>query len=104
MNAPVYNVNDVVYLRESAALGFLEAVKIATIREHNGYWVYTIKTTPSQPQSPDLYGDRTSIVSGALLYFSESELIDQCTALALAEQRAQAVLDSVKAKRAKNCP
>jgi hypothetical protein len=103
MANPVYSVNDVVYVRESAALGFLEAVKISGVMQYNGYWVYTISAVVGQPQAPSVYGDRISLVSGNTLYFREDEFVDECSALALAEARAQSVLDSIQSKRSSKC-
>ena len=104
MTSPKYDVGDTAYLRESAAIGFLEVVQISGVTQYNSAWVYSIKATPGQPRAQSLYGDRTSIINGSTLYFTESELIDQCAALALADARAQSVLDSIKAKKANNCP
>lgn len=103
MIAPKYDIGNVAYIKESAALGFLEPVQIASVQQYNGSWVYTIQAQISQPQNPSLYGDRTSIISGAVLYFSEGELISQCDALALAEAKAQQNLEAIQAKRSKNC-
>ena len=103
MTGPKYSPGDVVYLRESAALGFLEPVKVSTIIFNNNVWVYTIQASPSQPLAPSLYGDRTSLISGSVLYFTEDEMIDECTALNLAEARAQAVLLAIQSKKQKHC-
>jgi len=103
MTGPKYNPGDVVYLRESAALGFLEPVKVSSMSFINNVWVYTIQASASQPLAPSLYGDRTSLINGAVLYFTEDEMIDQCTALTLAEMRAQAVLLAIQTKKQKYC-
>jgi hypothetical protein len=103
MVGPNYSIGDVKYVKESAALGFLEAVKISGVAYTNSMWVYSIAAGPSQPLAPSLYGDRTSLVNGNVLYFTEDELIDQCAALNLAEIRAQQVLAEIQAKKNKSC-
>lgn len=102
-NAPIYLEGDTVYLKESAALGFLEAVVINGMTRNNGKWIYTIRTGVSSPSSPTVYGDRRSLVHGKTLYFSEDELISLCEALDLAEANAQRVLDNIKAQKASLC-
>lgn len=101
MAPPTYSVGDVKYVRESAALGFLEAVKINSITMMNGIWVYSIQQSPSQPLSPNLYGDRTSLINGSVLYFTADELIDLCTALSLAEDKAQSNLANIQSQKNK---
>lgn len=103
MIAPAYAIGDIKYIKESAALGFLEAVKISGVRLENNVWLYNISAGVKQPLAPSLYGDRTSIINGNILYFTEDELIDECQALTLAEQRAQQVLDDIQARKNKKC-
>lgn len=103
MTGPTYSIGDVKYVKESAALGFLEAVKISGVIYQNNVWLYSIAAGVSQPQAPSLYGDRTSIINGNILYFTEDELISQCEALTLAEARAQQVLSDLQAKKKKSC-
>lgn len=103
MTAPKYAIGDIKYVRESAALGFLEAVKISGVRLENNFWLYNIAAGVGQPLAPSLYGDRTSLINGNVLYFTEDELIDHCQALTLAEARAQQVLSDIQAKKNKNC-
>lgn len=100
---PLYDLNDVVYLKESAALGFLEAVTIGGIRLTSEGWSYTIKARASLPQAPSFMGDRISAVHGATLYFSEDEFVDKCDALALVEANLQRQLDRVQAQRESAC-
>lgn len=85
MNIPAYGVGEVVYLRESAALGILEAVRISEVRSRSGNWIYSIQARASQPVASSTYGDRISQVTGQVLYFDESELITQCAALDIME-------------------
>lgn len=82
-NIPAYNQGDVVYLRESAQIGHLEAVKIASMTYRRGQWLYTINASQSMPVGNTTYSDRVNIVNGGVLFFSQSEFVDVCSALRL---------------------
>lgn len=99
--APEFNVNDVVYLRESAALGHIEAVKISGILKSAGQWLYTVHSR-AVPQRTH-YGDRVSLSHGQMMYFSASEFTTLCEALDLAEANARRILEKVQAQRATLC-
>lgn len=101
---PIYEEGDTAYLKESAALGFLEAVTISGITRDKGKWLYAIRAGVSRPTAPSHYGDRASLVNAKTLFFTESELISVCDALALAEANAQRVLDRLQAQKASICP
>lgn len=103
IEAPTYQEGDQVYLRESAALGFLEAVTISGIRRINGKWAYAIRAGMARPYAATTYGDRTSLVNGATLFFTESELISVCDALDLAIANAERVLERLQAQRNSIC-
>lgn len=104
IDAPTYAEGDTAYLKESAALGFLEAVTISGIVRQRGKWAYTIRVGHSNPTAPRYYGDRTSLVNAQTIYFTEDELISLCDALTLAEENAQRILDQLQAQRASLCP
>jgi len=104
MQTPKYEPNDVVYLRESAAIGHLEAVTISGLSYYNGAWIYTIRAGRLLPTPVAQYGDRISMVNGQTIQFSESELIPICEALALAEANATAQLLRIQVQRAGLCP
>ena len=103
ISQPLYEPGDIVYLRESAALGFLEAVQINNLMYGPNGWVYTVRTKPSQPIAPSHYGDRVMLVNGATLYFSEDEFVTVCDAQSLVEANLQAQLDRVRAQRSSQC-
>jgi hypothetical protein len=100
---PLYDIDDILYLRESAALGFLEPVKISSMTLSRQGWVYQVSAKISGARAPSTSGDRISLVTGNLLYFGESEFVDQCDALALVEANLQAALDRIQAQRASAC-
>ena len=104
MDAPKYDVGDVVYLKESAALGHLEAVTISGATYSNNSWMYTIRAGRALPTSVAYYGDRISAVHAKTLYFTENELIVLCDALELAEANAQRALERIQIQRTNLCP
>lgn len=104
MQLPKYAPNDVVYFRESAAIGHLEAVTISGLSYYNGKWMYAIRAGRLLPTPVAQYGDRISMVNGQILQFSEEELIPICEALALAEANAILTLNRIQVQRAGLCP
>ncbi|MCK9558122.1 MAG: hypothetical protein M0R50_08805 [Candidatus Cloacimonetes bacterium] len=80
--APIYDIGQVVYLKESAALGFLEAYIIKDMAyQPTGKLVYTLITSLKQPDAVMTIGDR---VTGRLVLpikFFEEDLIDYKDAL-----------------------
>lgn len=103
MNNPKYTFGSVVYLKESAALGFLEAVTISGVHATSNSWLYTINASLSPP-SPGNYLDRRSMVNTQQLYYSEDEFVTKCDAYVLAEANAKATYDRIKATRRTFCP
>ena len=103
-SAPAFNIGQVVYLRESAALGRLEAMRISGIHMATDEWIYTITLDGPAQRSTATFGDRVSLITGAILTYTESEFVLLCDALALAEANAQRALDKVQAQRAALCP
>jgi len=95
MNAPLYEIGQKLYLRESAALGYLEAVQITgiTLGEHSA-WLYSYAQEVGQQQG-STYGDRRSLVFGKIIYLDESELVDYCTALGLVKANLQARMNEI---------
>jgi hypothetical protein len=100
---PLYEFGQVVYLRESAATGFIEPVKISGVHRGKDGWLYTINVTMSPPSSGG-FGDRRSMVNTQLLYYSESEFVTVCDAYLLAEANAKLAYDRIKAQRRALCP
>lgn len=85
MANPLFDIGDEIYLKESAANGFLERFKIATRLQDGGEWVYSFGIPPKVTTSA-LFGDRVTHVHGRVLYFNESELVTICQAIDLIEQ------------------
>jgi hypothetical protein len=102
-STPLYGYGQVVYLRESAALGFIEPVKISGVHLGKDGWLYTINATLSPP-SPGGFGDRRSLVNTQLLYYSEGEFVLVCDAYLLAEANAKLNYERIKTQRQALCP
>lgn len=103
MAAPTYSYGQVVYLRESAALGILEAMRISGVHQGKDGWLYTVNASLSPP-TPGSFADRRSLVSTQVLYYSESEFVSLCDAYLLAEANAKRRYDQIKAQRQVYCP
>lgn len=96
MATPKYNINDIIYLRESAALGFLEAVRISGVYKKGEEWLYTIYAGVIGAANANYYGDRRTLVNGSILHFTESELISEYDALLLTKANLQRQLDKIE--------
>ena len=103
MNAPAYEVGNILYLRESAALGFLEPVRISGVRSNHNDWIYTIQSRASEPIAPSTYGDRISQVTGQVLFFGEEEFVGRCAALRIMEAAAIANLNKIQTDIQNSC-
>lgn len=103
ISQPLYEEGDVVYLRESAALGFLEAVRIGGITHSSQGWLYVVESRVPQPRAAAHIGDRITAVHGKPLYFSESEFVTHCDALDLVEANLSTQLNRIQAQKASLC-
>jgi len=100
-DAPRWSVDDIAYLRESAAIGFIEGYKIANIRFDPQWdrWLYdvVIKHRGTEPNSViDMYNLR----SKETITFGENDLINQAEALDLAIINTEQRLRELNIKRA----
>lgn len=100
---PLYGPGDVVYFRESAALGFIEAVKVSGVHLGKDGWQYSINASLSPP-SPGVFLDRRSLVGTQVLLYTEDELVTVCDAYTLAEANAKLNYERLKAQRQALCP
>ena len=102
-DAPLYERGNTVYLRESAAVGFLEAHTISGVTRGPNGWVYTIMVRPNLPSHAPHYGERRSLTNGAVITFEECEFIVICDALRLAEQYHLNQLSAIQSRLATYC-
>lgn len=99
--APIYTQGDTVYLRDSAALGFLEAYIIQTITHRaDGLIIYNLATHLKPPTANMTMGDRNTGRVLLPLTFFEHELVPYCEALELAIANTQKQLVKLQAQQA----
>lgn len=99
-NAPRWSVKDIVYLRESALLGFIEGYIVSDIKWDSQWnrWLYAaaIKHKGTQPNTViDIHDLRNK----EILTLPESELVDQIEALDLAIINTEQRLAELQNKR-----
>lgn len=84
MSVPLYSVGDRPYLKESAALGFLEACPIGSVHNTGNQWTYSMLATGRRDPSMPLFGERITHREDNVRYYSEDELVSEYQALVLA--------------------
>jgi hypothetical protein len=105
MVPPLYNVNDLICIAESAALGFLEQYRVSTVTNQGIEWIYTIKWGIPKPyERTALFGEMISGQEQFLRYFRESELMPYCDAVDLIVQVLQRRLYEAQRIQASLCP
>lgn len=92
-----YSIGDVVYLRESAALGQLEPLKISGVTLNTVGWLYTISVRNGPPGGA--LGDRRSNIGHEVIYFTEDEFLSLYDALVLIEANTLAAYNRAVAQR-----
>ena len=92
---PKYDINDIVYLRESAALGFIEPVRISGLSKRGDEWLYSVYAGIAGAVSASLYGDRRSHVQGNVLLFTENEFVTEYEALFLTKVNLERQLSNI---------
>lgn len=92
---PKFDINDIVYLRESAALGFLEPVRISGISKNGTEWIYSVYAGLAGAASASLYGDRRSLVHGNVLLFTENEFVTEYEAMLLSKANLEKQLNGI---------
>ena len=74
--APLYDIGQTVYLKESAALGFLEAYLVKNMEyQPSGRLVYTLVTSLKSPAAVQTIGDRVTGQRALPIRFCEEDLI-----------------------------
>lgn len=102
---PIYKVNDVVYLIESAKVGFVESYRVSEVRQDStGAWLYKISVNPRAPIGGPTFGDRLTLKTSLDFELRESELCDYCTALNFALIAARAQVIRLEALKSTHCP
>lgn len=103
MTAPLFNIGDSVYLKESAQNGFLEVVRISHIlTSTDGQWTYNVITGTKLPAATT-FGDRNTHQNPFVLYYNESELISFCDAADIIEAVLEQRLTEIRQQRGSRC-
>lgn len=85
MANPKFNVDEVVYLTESAKVGSIESYKVSGVRQDpSGAWLYRISIPRRPPNSNMTYGDRNALRRDLDFELSEDELTTFCNAVEIA--------------------
>ena len=102
--APLYSPGDTVYLRDSAALGFLEAYIVKTITYRaDGQIQYYLATHLNPPTVSMTMGDRNTGRVLKQITFFEHDLIVFCDAIVLAITNTEKQLAALLAQYAVSC-
>ena len=95
--APLYDIGQTVYLRESASLGFLEAYVIKDMGyQPNGKLIYTLATSLKQPAAVQTIGDRITGQQILPIRFYEEDLIEYREALEICIANLQNQLNTLQ--------
>jgi len=104
MSTPRFQQHDIVYLSESAKVGFIESYEVSGIRQDaSGRWMYLIMI-PHRPSAGNAtYGDRITLRQNVDFELSESELTTYCEAVDLALVAARSTLARIQALKNAQC-
>jgi hypothetical protein len=95
--APLYDIGQIVYLKESAALGFLEAYAIKDMGyQPNGKLIYTLVTSLKSPAAVQTIGDRITGQRVLPIRFYEEDLIEYREALEMCILNLQTQLNALQ--------
>jgi hypothetical protein len=106
---PVYSINDIVYLKGSAAIGFLESYKITGLRfdVQLDAWIYEIGLSFNITGAPITIGDNITLKGRTnehnILHFTEDELIEFCEAAQMVETVLEQRLSRIREQRTRQC-
>jgi hypothetical protein len=95
---PLYDIGETVYYRESAALGFLEAIKLESIHHVACQGIkYKICRSFSGPDINTTFGERITHRGLPDIYIREDELVLYDEAVCLVEQSLEVQLNNIRA-------
>lgn len=104
MAAPQFNIDDIVYLRDSAVIGYIESYRVSGIRQDASLmWVYSIAIPQRPPVNNATYGDRVTLKKSEDFELPESALVTYCEALTLAIATMRANLARLEALQSAQC-
>ncbi len=102
--SPKFNVDDIVFLQESAALGNLESYVIAGVTQlPNSAFMYQFAVPERPPVHVTTVGDRNNLRHAQDFELQEGELLTQCEAVDLGVTKLQQDLNKVQALQTTFC-
>jgi len=101
---PKFSIDDTIYLRESAMLGFIESYKITGMHYEtsSGQWIYHIAIKPRR-ESFTTVMDMYQLVNKEELLLREDELVTFCEAVNLAIIETQRRLNQLLTMKSEKC-
>jgi len=103
MATPTYQINDIVYLKESAAKGFLEALRISGVSAYGSNWLYSIAVRNTSITTATFGDHHRTMMTNAIMYFTESEFINLCDALQMSKDYHERMLLSINTQLSQMC-
>ncbi len=104
MSVPLFQVDDIIYLVESANVGSIESYQISEVRQGpTGVWFYKIAVPARPPTSTATVGDRITLHKSFDFELTESELTTYCDAIGLAVAAARTNLTRLLALQSAQC-
>ena len=97
-----FSVNDIVYIKSSAARGFLESYRISAIYNDGFQWVYRFEVAKRTPHVASV-GWTNTLTHDSVFELAAEELCDFCDAVLLAEQYFTSKLAEIQALKTR-CP
>jgi hypothetical protein len=99
-----FNVGDLVYLRSSAQIGFLESYRVTEVFQAvRNRWLYRVDIDQKPPSSQTV-GDQIDLKSGTRLIFDEDELLVFCEAQTIIVDFLRRRLTAEQARLDARCP
>jgi hypothetical protein len=102
-NEPRYNINDTVFIKNSANVGFLEAYKVTTINKqpNSREFIYDLDLTTEKLAPQVTQGGKPRFKMD--IFFKERELITKCEAVTLIMAALQRKISRLLALKAVHC-
>lgn len=104
MSSPKFEIDDTIYLAESAKKGFIEAYQVAEIRQNpSGTWLYRVVVSARPPFKTTTLGDMITKKQSVDWEIPEDEIVGLCEAVNTAIGYHNRVLDQLTSIRDSRC-
>jgi len=102
-STPRFKIGDVVYLRESAELGQLEAYRVGQISRAGGFFIYTIFINPRPAQEAAMGDQIDGKRRDTQMSYGEDVLLTFCEAVDIAITEVERKLDNLRFIQESRC-